>query len=128
MSRVLVDSSIWIEYFKSGKNAVDLEALIDKNHICVNDIILAELCPSIIQQGERSLHKLLLSIEKIALAIDWSRIVSMQTLNLKNGLNKIGIPDLIIAQNAIDNRLQLFSADKHFMLMRPLHGLHVYSN
>jgi predicted nucleic acid-binding protein len=126
MSRVLVDSSVWIEYFKSGKYAAAVEALIDKNHICINDIILAELCPSIIQKNERGLHKLLLSIENIRLDIDWQRIVTMQAHNLKSGLNKIGIPDLIIAQNAADNRLELYSADKHFFLMSALHRFRIY--
>ncbi len=33
---------------------------------------------------------------------------------LKNGLNGIGIPDLIIAQNAIQHHCKIFSLDKHF--------------
>jgi len=42
---VLIDSSIWIDYFKSGDNAEDLEGLIDENLVAINDIILAELVP-----------------------------------------------------------------------------------
>jgi predicted nucleic acid-binding protein len=33
----------------------------------------------------------------------------MQTENLRQGLNKVGIPDLIIAQNAIDHDVELFA-------------------
>ena len=42
---VLVDTSIWIDYFRSGENSADMEVLIDENLITTNDIILAELVP-----------------------------------------------------------------------------------
>ncbi len=42
---VLVDTSIWIDYFKAGDNSKDLDYLIDENIIVTNDIILAELVP-----------------------------------------------------------------------------------
>jgi predicted nucleic acid-binding protein len=43
---------------------------------------------------------------------------------LRNGINKVGIPDLIIAQFALQNNLSLFSLDKHFQLL----GKHVPLN
>lgn len=53
--------------------------------------------------------------------------IDMQTQNITNGINKVGIPDLIIAQNAINNNLLLFSFDKHFSLMRDLFGLNLFT-
>ena len=44
---VLVDTSIWIEYFRSGNNSEKLDFLIDENLIVINDLILAELVPSL---------------------------------------------------------------------------------
>jgi predicted nucleic acid-binding protein len=38
----------------------------------------------------------------------------MQIICLRNDINKIGLPDLIIAQYAMQNELVLFSHDKHF--------------
>ncbi len=52
----------------------------------------------------------------------------MQTQNLKNGINKVGIPDLIIAQNVIDNNLELYTFDHHFKLMSTLHGFRLFSH
>ena len=43
--QVLVDTSVWIEYFRTGKNAEKLDLLIDENIIVINDLILAELIP-----------------------------------------------------------------------------------
>ncbi|EMS34223.1 hypothetical protein C943_04041 [Mariniradius saccharolyticus AK6] len=35
-----------------------------------------------------------------------------------NGVNKVGIPDLIILQQTIDEKISLFTFDKHFSLMK----------
>ena len=42
MRSVLVDTSVWIEYFSDGPNAFALDALIDDNLVVINDLILAE--------------------------------------------------------------------------------------
>ena len=43
--QILVDTSVWVDYFRSGLNSNDLDILIDENLIVTNDIILAELIP-----------------------------------------------------------------------------------
>ena len=40
---VLVDTSIWADYFKSGSNSTKLDDLLEDNSVFINDIILAEL-------------------------------------------------------------------------------------
>jgi len=123
---VLVDSSVWIEYFKGNDATLPLNDLIDSNNICVNDLILAELLPSINHKKEEGLKDLLLTITRLNIEINWNQLIQMQTANLKNGINKVGIADLIIAQNAIENDIELFTLDKHFLLMNELHGIRIY--
>ena len=41
--QILVDTSIWIDYFKGGEKSNDLSVLMDENLLLINDIILAEL-------------------------------------------------------------------------------------
>jgi predicted nucleic acid-binding protein len=65
---VLVDTSIWIDYFRTGNNSERLDFLIDENLI----------------------------------------------------LNGIGIPDLIVAQNAKQNHCEIYSLDSHFKLMKDI--------
>ena len=105
---ILVDSSVWIEYFKGTERAIILNELIDNNSLCINDLILAELLPAINQRKEVQLREMLMSVAKAELKINWNQIVYMQTQNLLHRINKVGIPDLLIVQNAIDNNLQLF--------------------
>ena len=127
MSKVLVDSAAWIDYFAGKKNTSGLDALIEENLICVNDLILAELLPSIRLQKAFELASMLKAIEKIPLTIDWDEIIEMQVLNQKHGINKVGLPDLIIVQNVIKNNLELCSPDHHFRLMRELFGFKLIS-
>lgn len=82
---VLVDTSVWIDYFRNGITA---------------DVLCA--------------------VPKLQMHIDWDEIMLMQTVNLSHGINNVGIPDLMIAQNALQNNVRLFSCDKHFLLMSSL--------
>ena len=123
MSGVLVDTSIWIDFFRGNQVANPLFELIKDNQINTNDLILAELIPSINRKKEEKLRDLLLSVQKIELLINWTEIINMQTMNLRSGNNNIGIPDIIIAQNALHNDLVLFENDKHFRPMKELFGL-----
>ena len=116
----LVDTSVWIIYFKGREEVKRLDTFIETNSIVVNDLILAELLPFINQKKEYELRNLLLNIEKVVLHINWNEIIKMQTENLKNGINKVGVPDLVIAQNVIQHNLYLYSMDKHFKFMSKL--------
>lgn len=128
MSQVLVDTSIWIDFFRGNEIAKPLVELIEDGRIVTNDLILAELLPSIDYTGEQDLKELMLSIEKVRLQIDWARIIRMQSKNLANGFNNVGIPDLMIAQNAIDHDLVVFENDRHFRPMTELFELKLFRN
>ena len=117
---VLVDTSVWVEYFRSGNNSEELDFLIDENLIVTNDLILAELIPFLKVRKQRKLTNLLLNINKLNLSISWGQIMEYQYKCLKNGLNGVGIPDLIIAQNAKQNNCEIYSLDNHFSLMKDI--------
>ena len=126
MNKILIDTSIWIEYFKSKKKYSILDELIEENQICTNELILSELIPYLFIKSEIEVIESLKLIEKINININWEMIIQMQIKNIKNGINKVGIPDLIILQNVIDNNLALFSLDKHFLLMKELYEFRVF--
>ncbi len=115
--KVLVDSSVWIEYFRSG-NIPDLDRLIEENLVCTNEIILTELIPFLKHVNQNETVEELFALDLIRLNIDWEIVREYQVLNLKKGINNVGIPDLIILQQVIEEKLSLFTFDKHFELMR----------
>ena len=117
---VLVDTSVWVEYFRSGNNSEKLDYLIDENLIVTNDLILAELIPFLKVRKQRKLTNLLLNVNRLNLSINWGQIIEYQYKCLKNGLNGVGIPDLIIAQNAKQNNCEIYSMDNHLSLMKDI--------
>jgi len=120
MNKVLVDTSVWIEYFRGSNRASVLDTWIDENYIVTNALILTEILPFIKRRREHLLHDTMLAIEEVELKINWPRLREYQAKNLQHGINNVGIPDLIILQNVIDNDLTLFTYDKHFSQMERL--------
>jgi predicted nucleic acid-binding protein len=114
---VLVDSSIWVAYFRGSANDGKLDFLIEENLVVVNDLILAELIPALHLRRQRKLIGLMREITCPPLGVDWDDLIQMQIACLKHGINKVGIPDLMIAQHAIQNHLELYTRDKHFRLI-----------
>ena len=114
---VLVDTSIWIRYFRNGNNSEKLDFLIDENLVAINDLILAELIPYLKIRNQRKLINLLHKISKFEIVVNWEQIIDFRHKCLKKGLNGIGILDLIIVQNAKQNHSSIYSLDNHFNLL-----------
>lgn len=115
--KVLVDTSVWVAYFRGARALPALDWLLEEALVVTNDLILAELTPALLVRGERKLVGLLREVECIPLALDWHGIIELQVICLRNGINNVGIPDLIVAQHTMQHTLALFSLDKHFRLL-----------
>ena len=111
---VLVDSSVWIDYWRGSSRGEILDSLIDDNQIVVNELILTELIPALNISGQSKLITLLQLLPVNPLLIDWHEVRAIQTKCLKRGYSGIGIPDLILAQNAIKYNALFYTLDKHF--------------
>ncbi len=122
---VFIDTSIWIGYFSKGYYE-KLDYLIENDLVVINDIIIAELVPFLHNAKAYELKDAILSLPKNKLDIDWDKLIDMQKINLANGINKVGIPDLIIIQNVIQNNQMLWTNDKHFYLMQEFMGLKLF--
>ena len=123
---VLVDTSVWIDYFRGSDNSKDLDILIDENLIVTNDVILAELIPYLKIKKQTEVIKLLHEVNNIPLDIRWDEVIEFQVKCLKGGANGVGIPDLIIAQNAKQKNCEIFSLDKHFCLLNKVLKVNLY--
>jgi len=124
--KVLVDTSVWIDYFRAGNNSSDMDTLIDENMIVTNHIILAELVPYLKIKKQPKVIELLHEVNRTPLVINWEEIIDFQVKCLKSGANGVGIPDLIIAQNANENNCEVYSIDKHFRLLNKILKIKLY--
>ncbi|MCK5520366.1 MAG: PIN domain-containing protein [Candidatus Marinimicrobia bacterium] len=123
---ILIDSSVWINYFRGSGDTEILDNLIDEGLVVINSLILAELVPHLKIRKQNKVISLLNHIERLPINIDWEELIDLQYLCIKKGINKVGIPDLMIAQNAIQNRLKLYSNDKHFKLISEYTKLYLF--
>jgi hypothetical protein len=123
---ILVDSSIWIDYFRGGSRSSKLDNLIDENLVVTNDIILAELIPFLKIKKQLKVIQLLRELNHLPLQIDWDEIIELQVKCLKNGSNGVGVPDLIIAQNAKLNNCKIYSLDKQFSLISQISKVQLF--
>lgn len=114
---VLVDTSVWVDYFRDANSSADLDDLISENLIVTNDIILAELIPFLKVKKQLPVVKLLYEVNRLPMQINWKEIIEFQVRCMKAGSNGVGIADLIIAQNAKSNNCEIYSLDKHFQLL-----------
>ena len=77
---ILVDSSIWINYFRGGDRSELLNEYIDENIICTNHLILSELIPALRIRKQFKLIELINEVSNAPLNINWNRGINYQTI------------------------------------------------
>ncbi|GBU23659.1 hypothetical protein R83H12_00275 [Fibrobacteria bacterium R8-3-H12] len=125
-SYVLIDSSIWIDFFKGNEKVAFVSNILLAGLACTNEVVLTELLPSMRTKKEENLIKLMKQIRKFDMEIDWLQLRNIQSINLQNGNNKVPLADIMIAQNCIQNDLKLLTTDKHFMKMAEYLSLQIF--
>ena len=130
MQGVMVDTSVWVSYFRGGddsKSVADaLDYLLSGDEVVTNEVILTELVPFMRIRRERNAEAALLALPNPELQIDWLGVRDLKEKSLRAGVNNVGIPDLVIALHAKGLDLPLFSVDRHFRLIAPLCGLRIW--
>ena len=113
----VIDSNIWIEFFDNRNYFDSVSGMLINNEVFINKIILAELIPSAKKNNENELIECLYGIEQLELNIDWDEIIQIQWNCIKKGINKLGLLDIAIAQNAMQNNVGIFTLNRHMILL-----------
>jgi len=116
-TNVLVDTSVWIEYFnkpesKAGKS---LENLLKKGRVFIAGIILTELLQGAkIQKEFESILESMVSLPFLKTTINtWIQSGRISFALRKKGIT-IPITDLVIASLSLENKCRIFTLDLHF--------------
>jgi len=119
MKKILVDTSIWIEYFK-GKKSVQEIIHDQKNHeIYITGPIITELIQGLKTEKEKARFTMCINaLPKLQIDDDdW-----VNAGNTGNSLRKKGVtvplPDIIIFSIAKKNNCALFTLDRHFQIIK----------
>ena len=113
----IIDSCVWIDFFVRKMHFEEISSLLIDNVAYTNDAILSELLPSARKNKELDFIECLSGIDTLSLEIDWNEVQEIQYECLKSGINKIGLIDIVIAQNATQNEMGIFSTDRHMELL-----------
>lgn len=113
---VLVDTSVWIEYFNTlSPTSNKLEQLIRERKVWGSGIIVVELLLG--ARTDKEAELILSSINAIPF-VDTTKKMWFKAAGLGFKLKRKGITipisDLVIATCAIEQNLMLFTLDKHF--------------
>jgi predicted nucleic acid-binding protein len=125
---ILVDSSVWIEYFNGVTCAETdrLDALLGQDNILMGDIILAEVLQGFTSDTEFKRAQNLLALLPFREML--GRKVALQTAKNYRQLRKHGVTvrktvDVMIGAFCILNHIPLLHRDRDFKPMEKLLGL-----
>lgn len=114
--RIIVDTSIWIEYFKNNQKYVPfIEDNLNLENILISGPIISELLHGVKSEKEYKLLSESISAVPYAECVydDW--IKTGETLyNLKKKGIAVPLTDILISAIAIRHDASVLSLDKHF--------------
>lgn len=120
---VVVDTSIWIDFFR-GVPLPELETALRDALVVVPPIVVAELLSAPLTTRRRAdLEALLRDLPLCDVSFDhWSRVGALRARLRKRGIS-VSTPDAHVAQCAIDADAALWTGDAIFSAVARLTGL-----
>ncbi len=116
MSDVMIDSSVWIEYFRSGVGKIsdNVDYLIDQDRVALCGIVELEIIQGMRQKERARILSLFDALHYVdAIRTDYKNAGEYIGLLRLKGIT-VPSTDSIIAALCIRKKLQLFSIDRHF--------------
>ncbi|HDH00423.1 MAG TPA: PIN domain nuclease [Nitrospirae bacterium] len=128
MDKVLIDTSIWIEFFRKKDPYFEVvRNLIEKDNVCCIGLIYAELLQGAKAEKELStlrdfMHVFDFIPESAAL---WEK-AGLISYELRRKGKEISLSDCFIASSAVSYSASLFTLDKHFQTIKKHMDLRLY--
>ena len=128
MDKILVDTSVWIEFFRKKEPWYgEISGLMDDKRICCSGIILAELI-----QGAKAEKELavLRDFRHVFEFLDESVDLWQAAGELSNTLQRkgksVGLSDCYLAASAKAHKVKILTLDKHFDVVKSAISIGLY--
>lgn len=123
MNKVIVDTSIWIEYFKGNEAAAKIIHDQSDFEVHLAGPILTELIQGIKTESEKSAFSMVMAgLPCIAISDrDWVDAGDIGSALRKKGV-AVPLADLIIYTVALNNNCSIFTLDSHFAMINEATG------
>ena len=118
--KVLIDTSIWIEYFRGPSES--LGTLVDEymsaETVFAPAVVMAELIQGAKSEKELSaINELFSTIHLLEQQKDTWKNVGLLSYRLKRKGDSVSLTDCYIAQIALENGCEVYTRDVHFKLI-----------
>jgi hypothetical protein len=129
-TKILVDTSVWIDFFRSADSphSLHLKQLLREERVILQGLVLAEVIQGIRTQKESGIVKRALQklpyIEMTREA--WEKAGEISASLLRKGIT-IPLSDVIVASCALSEGLEIFTLDSHFKKIPGL-NLHIHTS
>lgn len=127
---IMVDSSVWIDYFNGAETPATkkLDSLLGVQPVCTGDLILVEVLQGFRQDQDYQAAKTLLCALPVCAMLGVN--MGLKSADNFRKLRKQGITirktiDAMIATYCIENNLPLLHSDKDFQPFQQFFGLQV---
>jgi len=111
---IVIDSSLWLEYFIDSEYSVIIENLLDyPEKIIVPTISLTEIYKKILIEWNKSIADEFILHFQAYNIVDLTFSLSILAANISREF-KLPLADSIIYTTALDNQATLYTMDKHF--------------
>lgn len=129
MERVLIDTSVWITFFR-GKNqriVTEVSSLLQKGKVLIAGIVLVELLQGALNEKElENILNLLKPVDRIdPSGREWEEAGRLSYRLRKKG-HTVSTVDALLAALAIENDCLIFTEDKHFEAISKQTDLRLY--
>ncbi|MEW6203247.1 MAG: PIN domain-containing protein [bacterium] len=118
MKSVLLDTSVWIQYFQESRGFEGdiVERLIKEGLVCATGIVVTELLSGVKNISEKEkLTELLRSVPFLPVGYQiWWDAGEYRYAMKRKGFNA-SLPDVVISAVAIHYDVELFSLDRYFL-------------
>ncbi len=114
--KILIDTSIWIEYFKNNENISSIvDNKLDNDSACIAGPVISELLQGV--KSQKELDILVKHIDAIPCfhigTKDWIDAGILSYSLRKKGIT-LPLTDVVLAVTAKNNHAAIFTLDKHF--------------
>lgn len=114
MAKVLIDSSIWIDFIRLGLFKPVIRRLVEQQRLTICGVIKAEILPFLKSHEEK--HRAYFQEMSSTTFEDpwWADAVAHQRAIVDQGCAPLTIPDLMILTTCLKGDYLLFTKDKMF--------------
>jgi len=128
-ARVLVDTSVWIDFFKKKEPAfTNVTQLIDEDRICCAGIILSELMQGANSEKELNVLKDFLHVYEFISETpeSWKKAGELSFKLRKRG-KETPLSDCLISVLSLEADAAIYTYDKHFKAVKSIEEISLFS-